>query len=167
MAAQKVVDPDTKYIKLQVVGGELPGATLAQKVGPLGLSSKVVGEDIRKATGDYKSLKVHVELAIKDRKATVEVQPSVATLVIKALGEAPRDRKKEKNILHNGSLKMTEVVEIARISRANGKSFSKTLAGTVKEVLGTCKSVGCKVDGKCPKEVTREIDGGEIKLPEK
>ncbi|AFM98894.1 ribosomal protein L11 [Encephalitozoon hellem] len=165
MAGQKVVDPDTKYIKLQVVGGEAPGATLAQRVGPLGLSSKVVGEDIRKATADYKSLKVHVELAIKDRKATVEVQPSVATLIIKALKEPPRDRKKEKNILHNGSLKMTEVVEIARIARSS-RSYSKTLAGTVKEVLGTCKSIGCKVDGKCPKEVTREIDSGDIRLPD-
>lgn len=164
MAEQKVVDPDIKYIKLRVVGGELPGATLAQKVGPLGLPSKVVGEDIKKATGDYKSLKVHVQLAIKDRKATVEVQPSVATLIIKALKEAPRDRKKEKNILHNGSLRMTEVVEIARFARS--RSFSKTLAGTVKEVLGTCNSIGCKIDGKCPREVISEINSGEIKLPE-
>lgn len=162
--AEKTMDPDTKYIKLQVVGGELPGATLAQKVGPLGLPSKVVGEDIRKATGDYKSLKVHVQLAIKDRKATVEVQPSVATLIIKALKEPARDRKKEKNIVHNGSLRMTEVVEIARFARS--RSFSKTFAGTVKEVLGTCKSIGCKVDGKCPRDVIREINEGEIRLPE-
>lgn len=164
MAAQ-IADPDTKYIKLQIVGGEIPGATLAQKVGPLGLPSKVVGEDIKKATGDYKGLKVHVQLAIKDRKATVEVQPSIATLIIKALKEPARDRKKEKNIVHNGSLKMTEIVEIARFAHST-RSYSRSLAGTIKEVLGTCKSIGCRVDGKCPKEVTQEIDAGEIKLPE-
>lgn len=42
------------------------------------------------------------------------------------------------------------------------KSFSKTLAGTVKEVLGTAFSVGCQVDGKSPKVVQEQIDAGEI-----
>jgi large subunit ribosomal protein L12e len=164
MAAPQAASSETKYIRIQVIGGELPGAKLAQRVGPLGIPAKVVGEDIKSATADYKGLKIVVQLTIKDRKATVEVKPSTSTLIIKALKEPVRDRKKEKNILHNGSLKMTEVVEIARIIRP--RSFSKTFAGTVKEVLGSCKAVGCRVDGKCPKEVTMQINNGEIKLPD-
>ena len=46
------------------------------------------------------------------------------------------------------------------------KSFSKTFAGTVKEVLGTCSSVGCTVDGKDPRTVQKEIDKGEIPIKE-
>lgn len=42
------------------------------------------------------------------------------------------------------------------------KSFSKTLAGTVKEILGTAFSVGCQVDGKSPKAIQDAIDAGEI-----
>jgi len=42
------------------------------------------------------------------------------------------------------------------------KSFAKTLAGGVKEILGTAFSVGCQVDGKSPKEVQELIDAGEI-----
>jgi len=42
------------------------------------------------------------------------------------------------------------------------KSFSKSLEGTVKEVLGTAFSVGCQVDGKSPKAITEAIDAGEI-----
>lgn len=42
------------------------------------------------------------------------------------------------------------------------KSYSKTLAGTVKEVLGTAFSVGCQVDGKSPKVVQEQIDSGEV-----
>jgi ribosomal protein L11 len=38
-----------------------------------------------------------VRLAIQNRQATVEVLPSASTLVIHALKEPPRDRKKEKN----------------------------------------------------------------------
>ncbi|MCE2196987.1 hypothetical protein GQ599_10735, partial [Streptococcus thermophilus] len=72
------------------------------KIGPLGLSPKKVGDDIMKATGDWKGLKVTVKLIIQNRQARVEVVPSAASLVIKALKEPPRDRKKVKHIKHNG-----------------------------------------------------------------
>lgn len=157
-------DPNVKIVQLRVVGGELPGATLAQKVGPLGLSAKVVGEDIKKATAAYKSLKVAVRLTIVDRKATVEVVPSTTTLVLKALNEPPRDRKKEKNIKHSGSLKMMDVVEISR--KIRDRVYAKNFANVVKTVLGTCLSVGCKVDGESPKVLTSKINNGEIALPD-
>jgi large subunit ribosomal protein L12e len=39
---------------LRATGGEIgASATLAPKIGPLGLSPKKVGEDIAKATGDW------------------------------------------------------------------------------------------------------------------
>lgn len=154
-----------KYITIKVIGGEVPGATLSTKVGPLGIPAKVVGEDIKKATADYKGLRVHVRLAIKDRKATVEVTPSTSTLIIKALREPVRDRKKEKNITHHGTLKMTDIIEIAR--KKAPISQAKTLTGVVKSVLGTCLSVGCNIDGKSPKEVIKEISEDLIKIPEK
>ncbi|KAK7043287.1 60S ribosomal protein L12 [Halocaridina rubra] len=78
------------------VGGEMAAtSSLAPKIGPLGLSPKKVGDDIMKATGDWKGLKVTVKLIIQNRQARVEVVPSAASLVIKALKEPPRDRKKE------------------------------------------------------------------------
>ncbi|KAM0675075.1 60S ribosomal protein L12 [Gurleya vavrai] len=154
-----------KYVTVKVVGGEVPGAVLSTKVGPLGLSAKNVGEDIKKATVDFKGLRVHVRLAIKDRKATVELIPSTSALLIKALKEPLRDRKKEKNILHTGTLKMTDIIEIARIKAP--QSQSKTLAGVVKSVLGTCLSVGCNVDGKNPKEIIKEINEETMMIPEK
>lgn len=152
-----------KYVYLRCVGGEVPGATLAQKVGPLGIPAKVVGEDIKKATMDYKSLKINVRLAIKDRKATIEVLPSTATLILKALNEPPRDRKKEKNITHEGSITMVDVIEIAR--KIKEKSLSNAFEGTVKEVLGTCVSIGCKIEGRSPKDVISEIKSGDLRLP--
>ena len=42
------------------------------------------------------------------------------------------------------------------------KSLAKELSGTVKEVLGTAFSVGCQVDGRSPKEVSDDIESGEI-----
>ena len=47
------------------------------------------------------------------------------------------------------------------------KSCAKTLAGTVKEILGTAKSVGCTVEGEDPSDVQESIDAGDIEIPEK
>ena len=63
------------------------------------------------------------------------------------------------------NIKFDEVVAIARQMRS--KSMAKEFKGTVKEVLGTCNAVGCRVDGKKPTAVQAEIDSGERKVPEK
>ncbi|PRP83056.1 60S ribosomal protein L12-like, partial [Planoprotostelium fungivorum] len=100
------LDPNAiVVIYVRAVGGEAAGAsTLAPKVGPLGLSPKKVGDDIQKATGDWKGLKVTCRLTIQNRQAKVEVVASAAALIIRALKEPHRDRKKVKNIKHDGNI---------------------------------------------------------------
>lgn len=107
-----------------------------------------------------KGLRVTVKLTIQNRQAAVSVVPSASSLVIRALKEPPRDRKKEKNIKHNKSVSLDEIIEIARTMRF--KSFSKDLKGGVKEILGTAFSVGCQVDNKSPRAISDAIDAGEI-----
>ncbi|WFD45898.1 60S ribosomal protein L12A [Malassezia furfur] len=46
------------------------------------------------------------------------------------------------------------------------KSFGRTLASTVKEILGTCQSVGCTVEKQAPHDVIEGIDEGTIEIPE-
>merc|ERR1712107_493915 len=128
-------DPnEIKVIKFRVVGGEM-GATssLAPKVGPLGLSPKKIGEDIAKATGDWKGLKITVQLTVQNRQATIAVCPSAAALIIKAPKEPHRDRKKVKNIRHNGNITMEDIYNAARVIRP--KSLAQDFSGTVREVL--------------------------------
>ncbi|KTW27640.1 60S ribosomal protein L12 [Pneumocystis carinii B80] len=158
-------DPnEIKVIYLRVAGGEIgASSTLAPKIGPLGLSPKKVGEDIAKATGDWKGLRVTVKLTIQNRQAQVEIVPSASALIIKALKEPPRDRKKEKNIKHSGNIPLDEIVNIARQMRF--KSLAKDLSGTVKEILGTAYTIGCRVDGRNPKEIIDEIISGDIQIP--
>ncbi len=136
-------------MKLRAVGGEVAAtASLAPKVGPLGLSPKKIGDDIAKATQDWKGLKVTVQLTIQNRQAKVDVVPSAAALIIKALKEPPRDRKKVKNIKHNGNITMDDIINAARVMRP--RSMSRDLSGVMKEILGTAQSVGCTVDGEEP-----------------
>merc|ERR1719326_578408 len=102
------------------MGGEVPGASsLAPKVGPLGMSPKKVGDDLVKATSaEWKGLRVTCKLIVQNRQAKVEVVPSAAALVIKALKEPPRDRKKVKNIVHSGSITMDDIIKIATARRS-------------------------------------------------
>ena len=131
-------DPnEIKVIKFRVVGGEM-GATssLAPKVGPLGLSPKKIGEDIMKATTDWKGLKITVQLTVQNRQAQVgssnifspssllkyfqiAVCPSAAAMIIKALKEPHRDRKKVKNIKHNGNITIDDIYHAARYVRGS------------------------------------------------
>eukprot|EP00966_Prymnesium_polylepis_P279519 6457546-Prymnesium_polylepis.1 len=92
-------DPnEVKVIYVRVTGGEVGAvSSLAPKVGPLGLSPKKVGDDIAKATTDWKGLRITAKLLVQNRQAKVEVVPSAAALIIKSLKEPPRDRKKVKN----------------------------------------------------------------------
>ena len=60
-------------------------------------SPKKVGDDIAKATQDWKGLRITVQLTIQNRQAQVSVVPSASSLIIRALKEPPRDRKKVKN----------------------------------------------------------------------
>ena len=172
---------------LRAVGGEV-GATssLAPKIGPLGLSPKKVGDDIAKGTADWKGLKITVKLIIQNRQAQIEVVPSAASLIIKALKEPARDRKKVKNVKHNGNLSFDEILNIARQMRP--RSMARKLEGkhcflpkmniqlnssifffekgTVKEILGTANSVGCTVDGQSPQDLIEKIKDGDLEIPD-
>nr|XP_025744334.1 60S ribosomal protein L12 [Callorhinus ursinus] len=158
-------DPnEIKVVYLRCTGGEV-GATsaLAPKIGPLGLSPKKVGDDIAKATGDWKGLRITVKLTIQNRQAQIEVVPSASALIIKALKEPPRDRKKQKNIKHSGNITFDEIVNIARQMRH--RSLARELSGTIKEILGTAQSVGCNVDGRHPHDIIDDINSGALECP--
>ena len=78
--------------------------------------------------------------------------------------EPGRDRKKTKNVLHNGDVKFDDIIRIAKTMREAKKSNAIHLEGSCKEILGTAVSLGCTVDGKSPKDVTKAINDGELKV---
>ena len=65
--------------------------------------------------------------------------------------------------MHNGNVTMEQVYTIAREMRP--RSLSRYFRGTVKEILGTCQSVGCTVDGSPPHDKIDEINDGELEVP--
>lgn len=152
-------------IIIRCTGGEAPaGASLAPRLGPLGVPAKKVGDDIAKFTKAYAGLRVTVKLSVQNRQAEVELLPSASSLVIGALKEPKRDRKKVKNIKHDGNLTLDTIIDIAKTMRH--KSFARTMTGTVLEILGTASSVGCTVDGLNPRDIQQAIKNKQIEIPD-
>ncbi len=116
-------------------------------------------------TKEYKGLMVPVRIIIdlETRKFEIEVKtPPTSQLILRELGlDKGSDRPKHKII---GNLTIDQVIKIARIKRK--QSLAKSLKGVVKEVLGTCVSMGVTVDGKDPRIVQKEIDEGKYNIPE-
>lgn len=79
LATPPFVDP-TLSLSLLDLGIPRPPLPFSTQQSP-----KKVGEDIAKATGDWKGLKVTVQLTIQNRQAVASVVPSASSLVIKAL----------------------------------------------------------------------------------
>lgn len=157
------VDPEYTYVSFKSFGNIVPGPKLSQKIGSFGVNAKQLGTDLAKLTQEYDSIRVNSRFAIKNRQATIELTPGTSSLIIKALKEPKRDIKKEKNVLHNGDISMIDIVSIAK--EIEFKSLSKTFKGTVRQVIGTCTSIGCTIDGMTPKEVIEKLNSGEMTVP--
>ena len=158
-----VVDTEMKQVMLKVVGGEPPSnAVLSTKLAPYGCNPKKAGEEIMKNTKDFTNIRMYVKLSIQSREIKqVELLPTSSSYIIKELKEPTRQRRKVKGAVfkHSGNLSFDQVKNIAKKIRE--KSLAREMKGTVKEVLGTCLAVGITVDGKNPKEVTKEVDNGQ------
>lgn len=156
---------DVKVIYVRQYGGEEGApAVLAPKVGPLGLNLKKIRTDIQTVTMPWKGIRIIAKLAVKNREAEITVVPTASSLILKELKEPLRDRKKVKNIKHNGNLTKATILDIAKQLRF--KSQARHMSGTVKEVLGTAFAIGCSIDGKHPRDLQKEIDNGEWVISE-
>merc|ERR1712166_1270481 len=87
-------------------------------------------------------MRVTCKLLVVNRKVSVEVIPSATALLIKALKEPPRDKKKEKQIQHDGDI---TYADMAICTQMRERSMAKEMTGTVKEILGTARAIGSQL----------------------
>jgi large subunit ribosomal protein L11 len=147
-------------IEVLVDGGKAtPGNPLGPVLGPLGVNVIQVVAAINEKTRAFTGMKVPVKISVeKDRSFTVEVgTPPTTALIMKELGvEKGSGKPKTEKI---GDLSLEKALKIARMKQESvlGKNIKKA----VKEVVGTCVSMGATVEGKDPREVQKEIDQGK------
>jgi len=152
---------EKKIVELLVSGGQATaGPPLGPALGPLGVNVLAVVNKINELTKDYAGMKVPVKVIVDPETKQFEVNvgtPTTSALIVSELKiEKGSGNPKAQKV---GNLSMQQLIKIAKIKRP--ELLSKTLKAAVKEVLGTCVSMGVTVEGKDPKEVLKEIDTGK------
>ncbi|MFH1787136.1 MAG: 50S ribosomal protein L11 [archaeon] len=147
-------------VDVMVEGGKASaGATMGSALGPLGVNIGQIIAKINEKTKEFSGMKVPVKIIVdpKTKEFDIEVgTPPTSALITKELN-IQKGAGDQKMIV--GNLKFESAVKIAKMK---GDSLSgKTLAKKVKEIIGTCKSMGVTVEGKDPTQVQHEIDSGD------
>jgi large subunit ribosomal protein L11 len=151
---------EKKSISALVSGGEASaGPPLGPSLGPMGLNVLQVVNTINEKTRDFPGMKVPVKVEVdsETKQFTVEVGiPPTAALIAKEGGIGKGSGTSGRDYV--GDLPIDKVVKIAKMKLES--SYATDIKGAVKEVIGSCLSMGVKVDGKLAKDVFTEISKG-------
>jgi large subunit ribosomal protein L11 len=148
----------SESIKILVDGGAATaGPPLGPALGPLGVNAAKVVEEINKQTGDFKGMKIPVEVVVdpetKEFKVKVGMPPTSA-LILKALGVEKGGGGNEPV----GDLGFMQLVEI--VKKKQDSILAKDVKSALKEVAGTCQSLRVTIEGRKAGELIREINEG-------
>jgi len=154
-----------KIVEALVAGGQATaGPPLGPALGPLGVNVLVIVNKINEVTKDYAGMKVPVKIIVDTETKEFEVTvgtPTASALIVSELKiEKGSGSPKAQKV---GDLSMEQVVRIAKLKQA--ELLSTNTKAAVKEILGTCVSMGVTVEGKDPREVQKEIDEGKHDAP--
>ena len=149
-----------EVVEVLVAGGKATaGPPLGPALGPLGINVKAVVDEINKKTGTFNGMQVPVRIEVDDKKQfTVSVGVPPTTALIKKEVNIEKGSK-EPNAIVAGNLPFEAAVRIAKMKLDGMLSYE--LKTAVKEVVGTCRSMGVTVDGRKPSEVIAEINEGK------
>ena len=149
-----------KTFNFIVSGGEATGGPpIGPALGPLGVSIMGVVNKINELTAEYEGTKVPVDVTLDTDTKEFAVKVgmlstyALVTQVLEITKGSPTP-----NTEYVGDLSFDQLVEIARRKREG--LLGATLRSAVKEVLGSCLSMGVTVDGKPAKEVFALMEAG-------
>jgi large subunit ribosomal protein L11 len=147
-------------VEVLVPGGRATaGPPLGPALGPLGINVKAVVDDINKKTAEFNGMSVPVTVMVDDRKnvtLTVGIPPTTALIMKEAGIEKGSGTPSTQAV---GNLSLEAVIRVAKMKMESMLSYD--LKNSVKEVMGTCVSVGVTIDGKTAKAAIAAIDAGE------
>jgi large subunit ribosomal protein L11 len=102
-------------------------------------------------------MQVPVKVIVDDKKSvTLEIGiPPASALVLMEAG-IEKGSSGEGTV---GNISVAQAIKIAKLKWPNSLSYE--LKNTVKEILGTCVSMGVTVDEKPARDVQKALDAGE------
>ena len=152
---------DLQTVSTLVTGGQASaGPPLGPALGPMGVNVMQVISEINEKTKDFEGMRVPVTVSIdpSTKKWEIEVGiPSSAALLLKEAGIQKGSGTSGSNWV--ADVKFDTIVKIAKTKLDS--SYATSLKSVAKEIIGTCVSLGVKIEGKTPKEITAEINAGK------
>lgn len=149
-----------EVIQVLVPGGQAnPGPPLGPALGPLGVNIKQIVDEINEKTKAFNGMQVPVKVTVDAQKnVSIEVgTPPTSALIMQEL--AISKGSGTPNVDFVGDLSMDAAVKIAKMKMDS--MLAPTLKNAVKEVIGTCISIGVTVEGKKVKEILKDIAEGK------
>lgn len=147
-------------VDVMIAGGKATAAPpLGPALGPLGVNIKQVVDEINKKTASFNGMQVPVKVTVDSETKAFTISigtPPTSALVKKESGidKGASNPKLEKV----ADLKIEQVMKIAQMKEDS--MLGKTLKDRVKEVVGTCRSMGILVEGKTALDFTSELNSG-------
>jgi len=147
-------------IEVLVEGGKASaGPPIGPALGPHGLNVVEVVNKINDATKDFKGMKVPVKIIIDPATKQYEIKvgtPPASALILQKAGV---EKGSSDALEAAGNITMQDVIEIANMKKND--LLGKEMKSRVKEIVGTCVSMGITIDGKNAKEIQKEIEEGK------
>ncbi|MCQ1538532.1 50S ribosomal protein L11 [Methanocalculus taiwanensis] len=148
-------------VEVLVPGGRATaGPPLGPALGPLGINVKAVVDEINKKTAEFNGMTVPVTVEVDDKKnftISVGIPPTTA-LIIKEVGV--QKGSSSPNTQPVGNLPLEAIIRIARMKKESMLSYD--LRNAVKEVIGTCRSVGVTIEGMKAQDAIAAVNAGQF-----
>nr|AIE97080.1 ribosomal protein L11 (RP-L11, rplK) [uncultured marine thaumarchaeote AD1000_89_F09] len=144
-----------------VTGGEASaGPPLGPALGPMGVNILEIINAINEQTKEFQGMKIPVSVSVDadTKKWEIEVGiPSASALLLKEAGIQKGSGTSGTEWV--GEVSADMIAKIAKVKLET--SYASSLKSVAKQIVGTCVSLGIKVEGKTPKEFTAEINEGK------
>jgi len=151
-----------KTVEVLVEGGKATAAPpLGPALGPLGVNIGQVVAEINKKTASFKGMQVPVKVEVdtETKEFTISVgTPPASELIKKEAGVEKGSSNPQEDFV--GNLVIEQVIKIAKMKEDS--LTGKTLKEKVKEIIGTCDSMGIMVEGVPAREALKLIDEGKF-----
>lgn len=148
-------------VEVLIEGGKATAAPpLGPALGPLKVNIGQVVADINKKTGDFKGMKVPVKVIVDTdtKEYSIEIGTPPASQLIKTELNIKKGSSTP-NVSYVGDMSLDQIKKVARMKFDS--LLSNDLKTAVREIAGTCYSLGIKVDGKPAREFIAAVKAGE------
>ncbi|MFX1297059.1 MAG: 50S ribosomal protein L11 [Promethearchaeota archaeon] len=148
-------------IEALVEGGHASaGPPIGPALGPTGVNLYQVVQKINELSEEFKGLKIPVKITVNTSTKQFDIKlgiPPTSALILREIEGAEKGSSEagSKNI---GDISVDIAIKIAKMKK--DVLLSTTLKAAVKEIIGTCVSMGVTVDEKLPKEIQQDINNG-------